>query len=64
MELQLHYALALRYVPVKIRLLGLNEKYNCLEKRWTKLFFDDEMICPVTGDESLSLIKGFACKQE
>ena len=24
---------------------------------------DDEMICPVTEDESLSLMKGFACKQ-
>jgi len=46
-----------------MRLLGLNEKSNFLEKRWRKLLVDDEMICPVTEDEPLSLMKGFACKQ-
>jgi hypothetical protein len=61
--LSLHDALPIWYVPVKKRLLGLNETSSCLEKRWRKLLVDDEMIFPVTEDESLSLMKGFACKQ-
>ena len=51
------------YVPVKMILMGLNGKSDCLEKRWRKLLVDDETICPVTEDESLSLMNGSACKQ-
>jgi len=50
-------------VPVKKRLLGLNETSNCLENRWMKLLVIDEIFFPVTEDESLSLMKEFACKQ-
>ncbi len=57
-----NHALAWRYVPVKMRLLGLNEKSDCLEKRWSKLLVDDKINGPVTEDESL-LMKGFTCKQ-
>jgi len=46
-----------------MRLLGLNEKSDCLEKRWSKLLVDDKINGPVTEDESLSLMKGFTCKQ-